>query len=435
MIDVSNQMFDDDDDDELKTKKSHKQKFDFQINPKHAKRVKEICANEHVALMEVYDYKQDEKNRVNIDLKPTTTVRPYQAAALSKIFGNGRARSGVIVLPCGAGKSLTGIAAAATIKHNTLVLCTSSYSVDQWCSQFKLWTTIEDSSLSRLTAQNKDDLPEAGITISTYTMIRESKKSAEETKKLLEKVRSREWGLLLLDEVHVVPAKQFEQVILNVSAHCKLGLTATLLREDDKIDHLNHLIGPKMYEANWQELQRAGFLANVQCAQVWCEMTSEFFAEYIRSTTDKRVQETLWTMNPTKFRYCQYLVKYHEARGDKIIIFADNLCALKRYADILKRESIDGSVHEAERKRILSTFQFDANCNCIILSKVGDTSIDIPAANVIIQVSSQYGSRRQEAQRLGRILRPKARSDNEFNAFFYSLISKVKFMKLKLIIF
>ncbi|RZC44225.1 hypothetical protein C5167_037177 [Papaver somniferum] len=231
------------------------------------------------------------------------------------MFGNGRARSGIIVLPCGAGKSLVGVSAACRIRKSCLCLATNNVSVDQWAHQFRLWSTIRDDQICSFTSENKGGM-------------------------------FREWGLLLMDEVHVVPADMFRKVIIITKSHCKLGLTATLVREDERITDLNFLIGPKLYEANWLDL-----------------------------------------------------------RGDKIIVFADNLFALTEYAKKLGKPMIYGATSHHERTKLLfDTFKNTPDLNTLFLSKVGDNSIDIPEANVIIQISCHAGSRRQEAQRLGRIL-------------------------------
>ena len=204
-------------------------------------------------------------------------------------------------------------------------------------------------------------------------------------------------------------------------SRCKLGLTATLVREDGKIDVLNAQIGPKLYEANWLDLQQRGFIATVSCAEVWCEMTPEFYREYLRASTP--MQRVLYALNPNKFRSCEYLMRFHERRGDKVIIFSDNVFALREYAKKLQRPHIDGDVGQNERMAVLQQFKTGGRYSTVIISKVGDTSIDLPEANVIIQIASHFGARR-EAQRLGRILRPKARTGQEFNAFFYTLISR-----------
>lgn len=437
----------------------------FEIDAAQVEHVKQRClpGELNFPTLEEYDFRADSVNPdvPGLELKPATQVRPYQDKSLSKMFGNGRARSGIIVLPCGAGKSLTGIAAASRIRKSVLCLCTSSVSVDQWRQQFKLWTQLPDHAVVRFTSQLKEVrgetrqaclrhstrrsfqafhsrppalqcLPEGvgGVVVSTYNMIAFNGRRSEESERILESIRSREWGLMLLDEVHVVPAAMFRKVVGITKAHCKLGLTATLVREDERIEHLNFLIGPKLYEANWLDLQRGGFIANVQCAEVWCPMTKEFYREYLRPENAARKQ-ALYVMNPTKFQTCQYLMEYHEqARGDKIIVFSDNIFALREYAARLKRPFIYGGTAHAERTRVLAAFKHSSTVNTVFLSKVGDNSIDIPEANVIIQISSHAGSRRQEAQRLGRILRPKARPSgtappgaDEFNAFFYSLVS------------
>lgn len=402
-----------------------KKAFEFEVRAEEVEHVKRRAIELEYPLMEEYDFRNDTANEsIDLDLKPIAKIRPYQEKSLEKMFGNGRARSGVIVLPCGAGKSLVGVTAACTIKKPTLCLCTSSVSVEQWRYQFATWSTMPRDRIGRFVASSggpKDKSFYGGVTVTTYSMISHSGKRAAESERMLNELKEKEWGLLLLDEVHVVPANVFRRVIGVIKAHCKLGLTATLLREDEKIGDINFLIGPKLYEANWLDLQRDNYLATVQCAEVWCPMTKEFYRFYLQSSPARR--KLLYAMNPNKFRRCQYLVQFHEERGDKVIIFADNVYALQMYARRLQRPFIYGPTTQTERLRILANFQHNPSLGTILLSKVGDTSIDIPEANVLIQVSSHYGSRRQEAQRLGRILRPKPRAGQNFNAFFYSLVS------------
>lgn len=401
----------------------------FEVRAEEIERVKKRCIELDYPMLEEYDFRHDYVNaNLRMDLKPVTSIRSYQEKSLSKMFGNGRARSGIIVLPCGAGKTLVGITAACTIKKSTLVLCTSAVAVEQWRQQFKFFTDIQEEQIARFTSDFKErpasmaEARSAGIVISTYTMVAYGGKRSYEAKRMMELIKSTEWGLLILDEVHVVPANVFRRVLTTVAAHCKLGLTATLVREDDKIDDLNFLIGPKLYEANWLDLAHQGHIANVQCAEVWCDMTSEFYREYLGESSRKR--RLLAVMNPRKFQACQFLIDYHEKRGDKIIVFSDNVFALKAYALRLQKPHIFGETGQTERMRVLHLFQSSPLVNTIFLSKVGDTSIDLPEATCLIQISSHYGSRRQEAQRLGRILRAKRRSDVGFNAFFYSLVSR-----------
>jgi DNA excision repair protein ERCC-3 len=313
------------------------------------------------------------------------------------MFGNGRARSGIIVLPCGAGKSLTGVTAASTIKKSTMILCPNNVSVKQWKEQFLQWTTMSPSVVRMFTAEYKDRLPpksEACILLSTYTMISYSGERAAEAKPIIEAIKEREWGLMILDEVHLAPARVFRKVMNMVNAHCKLGLTATLVREDNLITDLNFLIGPKLYEANWMDLTQQGYLANVQCAEVWCPMTAEFFREYLKSANKThRVQRLLYILNPTKIRVCEYLMKYHTHadRGDKVIIFADDVVALELICTSMGVPFIIGKTQEEERREFISKFKNTSSYPCLGLSSVGDAALDIPEANVIIQVSSHFG--------------------------------------------
>lgn len=403
----------------------------FQIKGEEVEKVKRQAIELDYPLMEEYDFKNDQinPNVPQMDLKPNTRIRRYQERSLAKMFGNGRARSGIIVLPCGAGKTLTGVTAAQTIKKSVVCLCTNAVSVLQWKYQFQLWTNIPDENLCVFTSDLKDNLPtEACVLITTYTMISYSGKRSDKAQEIMDCITSREWGLLLMDEVHVVPAKMFRRVIGSVKAHCRLGLTATLVREDDLISDLNFLIGPKLYEANWMDLTAQGYLANVQCVEVWCPMTGPFMKEYLMAS-NSRLKQLLYVMNPSKIRAVEFLVRFHEERGDKIIVFSDLVYSLKLYAEMLKRPLIYGETPERERQAILGTFRASEALRTICISKVGDTSIDLPEANVIVQVSSHFGSRRQEAQRLGRILRPKSYTQQDgsnrstFNAFFYTLVS------------
>uniref|UniRef100_A0A158P7U9 General transcription and DNA repair factor IIH helicase/translocase subunit XPB n=1 Tax=Angiostrongylus cantonensis TaxID=6313 RepID=A0A158P7U9_ANGCA len=404
----------------------------FEIKQESIEKVQKRCIELEYPLLAEYDFRNDTMNpNLGIDLKPSTTLRPYQEKSLRKMFGNSRARSGVIVLPCGAGKTLVGVTAVTTVNKRCLCLANSNVSVEQWRAQFKvklktcinfvlIVTTFNESRQCASRTRCKQ------VCISTYSMVAYAGKrtfAAEEAMKFIE---SQEWGLLLLDEVHTIPAKMFRRVLTIVQAHCKLGLTATLVREDDKITDLNFLIGPKIYEANWMELQKAGHIAKVQCAEVWCPMTSEFYSYYLRAQIARRL--LLAVMNPNKFRICQFLIKFHERLSTIlyfwIIVFSDNVFALKKYAIEMNKPFLYGETSQNERMKILQNFQYNPRVNTIFVSKVADTSFDLPEANVLIQISSHGGSRRQEAQRLGRILRAKKHSTDQFNAFFYSLVSQ-----------
>ncbi|XP_027236084.1 general transcription and DNA repair factor IIH helicase/translocase subunit XPB [Penaeus vannamei] len=398
----------------------------FEVNQDKIETLQKTCIGLDYPLLAEYDFKNDTVNEdIKIDLKPSAVLRPYQEKSLRKMFGNGRARSGIIVLPCGAGKSLVGVTACCTVNKKALVLCNSGVSVEQWKQQFKMWSTATDDMICRFTSDAKDKPFNAGILITTYAMISHNQKRAYEAEQTMNWLKEQEWGIMVLDEVHTIPAKMFRRVLTIVQSHCKLGLTATLVREDDKIADLNFLIGPKLYEANWLELQKEGFIARVQCAEVWCPMTPEFYREYLTGKVSDQKIRLLCAMNPNKFRTCEFLIKYHENRNDKIIVFIDEVFALIHYAKTMGKPYICGKTGQKERMAIIQNFKLNPKVNTIFFSRVADTSFDIPEANVLIEISSQGGSRRQEAQRLGRILRAKKGAIAEvYNAFFYALLSQ-----------
>jgi DNA excision repair protein ERCC-3 len=216
----------------------------IEIEKEHIEVLQKRCQELDYPLLAEYDFRNDTNMpNIDIDLRPNATLRPYQEKSLRKMFGNGRARSGIIVLPCGAGKTLVGVTAACTINKRALVLCNSGVSVEQWKTQFKMWSTADDNIIARFTHEAKDKPTEAKILISTYSMLTITSKRSYEAEKVLNWLKGQEWGLMLLDEVHTIPAKMFRRVLTIVSAQCKMGLTATLVREDDKITDLNFLIG------------------------------------------------------------------------------------------------------------------------------------------------------------------------------------------------
>lgn len=413
-----------DEDEEGDATASKKTNVSFEVNQEKLEILQQRTMMLEYPLLAEYDFRNDTHNPdVNMDLKPMAILRPYQEKSLRKMFGNGRARSGVIVLPCGAGKSLVGVTACCTVRKKAIVLCNSGVSVEQWKTQFKMWSTADDNMICRFTSDAKDKPMGCAVLITTFNMITHTQKRSWEAEQTMKWIQEQEWGIMVLDEVHAIPAKMFRRVLTQVQSHTKLGLTATLVREDDKIADLNFLIGPKLFEANWLELQKEGFIARVQCAEVWCQMTPEFYREFLTIKSMKKM--LLCVMNPHKFRATQFLIKYHERRGDKTIVFSDNVYALKHYAIKLNRPYIYGPTSQMERIQILQNFKYNPKVNTIFVSKVADTSFDLPEANVLIQISSHGGSRRQEAQRLGRILRAKKNAiAEEFNAFFYTLVSQ-----------
>eukprot|EP01130_Rhizamoeba_saxonica_P007011 TRINITY_DN2810_c0_g1_i3.p2 TRINITY_DN2810_c0_g1~~TRINITY_DN2810_c0_g1_i3.p2 ORF type:complete len:638 (-),score=114.46 TRINITY_DN2810_c0_g1_i3:2741-4654(-) len=349
--------------------------FRILVDRMKVQKVQEICIKNDYPLLEEYDFHKDRNiSNLNIIIKPTTMLRKYQEKCLSKVFGNGRSRSGIIALPCGAGKTLVGITAIATMKKPAIILCTSSVAVEQWKMQFLLWTTIRDSEITAFTSSSRSKYKNRNrkigkIIISTYSMLSYSGERSEKSKQIVNYIKENSWGILVLDEVHVVPAKMFRKVFTIVRAHTKLGLTATLVREDGMIHDLNFLIGPKLYEANWLDLAKQGYIAKVQCIELWCKMTKEFYKEYL-SLGKTNKSRLLYTMNPNKFRACQYLINMHEAQNDKIMVFSDDIFALKHYANKLKKPYIYGETSNTERLKIFNDFKYNSSVPTIFISKV-----------------------------------------------------------------
>ena len=412
-----------------------------EILPEDYGAVREACKNHNYPLLEEFDFKSDKGLELKITPKFKSPIRSYQEKALNIMCNNGIARSGIIVLPCGAGKTLVGILAICTIKRNTIIICNNNVSVEQWYREINDWVNISGEKgkkvICRFTSNKskRDTLikfnEEPGILITSYTMISSNKKRNEEVQKALDILEKVDWGLMIIDEVQLLPAGTFSNIIKNkYKSHCKLGLTATLVREDNKIEDLHYLIGPKHYEANWLDLQKDGFLARVKCTEIWSEMHPIFYEKYLSNKINMEKKKVLYVSNPTKYLATLMLLEKH--KGDKIIIFSDNLFTIKLYNDLLKKRSnialnfkmIHGKTSPKEREENLSDFKRDNGINILLMTKVGDISIDIPNANVIIQVSSHFGSRMQEAQRFGRILRPKKDVLSEYNAFFYTIVSK-----------
>ena len=383
-------------------------------------------------LNQEYSYCDETHKNLEITLKPSVKIRMYQEKALNRIFVKDRARSGIVVLPCGAGKTLVAILSICQIRKKTLVLCINNLNVKQWYKQILKFAKIDPKKIHKFVSDSKMEIPnleEPCIVISTYTMIsyRDEKRSAH-SREFMDQIKKNDWGLLVLDEVQVAPAEVFKKAFLTKTrSHCKIGLTATLIREDNKIEDLQFYIGPKLYEESWIELTKQGFLAKVQCVEIRVPMAKLFMNEYLKKNEfGRNMAIYLYTANPNKFIVLQYLIEIHRARGDKILVFIDTIDILIEWARMLNYPYICGDLKNYEREKILMFFKLlKDDWNVIFISRVGDVGIDLPDANVAIEVSSLFGSRRQEAQRLGRILRPKEKKANEtYQSYFYSLTSQ-----------
>jgi DNA excision repair protein ERCC-3 len=358
-----------------------------------------------------------------INLKEGTGVRPYQMRAAFSLFWDNKAHSSILVLPCGAGKTLVGITVSSIIKKCILVFCTSMMAVNQWREQFLKWSDIEPNRISRFISDTRKKGEwdhTCGLLITTYNMFT-SEKRAEHSTRMIEKCKERTWGLMILDEVHLAPATTFKRVTTEFRAHVKLGLTATMVREDELIAELPTLVGPRLDEVDLLSLKIHNHVANVHCYRIVCPLTSAFGSAYrtARSPAEKRL---LHITNPNKARIVFTLLKRHLRRGHKCLVFCDDLFGLQWFSQVLGSPYIDGETKNEDREKSLNMFRTTKSSAYVLISKVGDHSIDLPEANVVIQVGVVDGSRMQEAQRLGRVQRKKPGTD--VTAYFYTIVSE-----------
>jgi DNA excision repair protein ERCC-3 len=291
----------------------------------------------------------------------------------------------------------------AILKKSVIIFCQSILAVTQWKEQLHRFTTLTD--VCRFTSMHTDEWnPHASVIITTYPMFSKPNHSSKSSM-MIEKVKTREWGLMILDEVHLTPANQFRKVTNTIRSHLKLGLTATMVREDELIAELPFLVGPKLYELDIFTLRMRGHIAYVECHELHIPLTEEFSQAYSAAEDSSEERRLIYTTNPNKTRVCATLIRRHLERGHKIMVFCDSLFALDWYAQMLKRPKICGKVPPEERAEILRHFRSSKGGDCVLFSKVGDQSIDLPEADVVIQLALLDGSRMQEGQRIGRIQR------------------------------
>lgn len=342
-------------------------------------------------------------------------VRDYQREAADVFHAGGDVRggSGVIVLPCGAGKTVVGIAAMCLLQKNTLVLTTSITAVKQWRREILDKTTLTVDEVKEYTGETKDIGP---VTVATYQIITYRPDKTEDFPHfgLFEQ---RDWGLIVYDEVHLLPAPVF-RVTAQIQARRRLGLTATLIREDGREGDVFSLIGPKKYDVPWRELETKGWIASASCSEIRVALpTDATRMEY--AVADHRAKYRIASENIAKDEVvAELLARYKDQR---VIVIGQYLSQLHRLAERFEIPLITGSTGNAEREDLYGKFR-TGEVRHLVLSKVGNFAIDLPDANVLIQVSGTFGSRQEEAQRLGRILRPKSSGDGD--AHFFTLVTR-----------
>ena len=354
---------------------------------------------------------------LDVSLKETTSngnplrIRKYQSEAAASLVGDKRPGTGfgTIVLPCGAGKTIVGMVIMDMLKTSTLILTTNISAVHQWVDELLDKTNLTRDQIGEYSGETKEIKP---VTIATYQVLtwRPEKEGPYPHFQLF---RERAWGLIIYDEVHMLPAPVF-RVTAELQATRRVGLTATLVREDGCEGYVFSLVGPKRYDVPWKELETSGWIADAECIEYRLDMPMDKELEYAVSGT--RIKHRIASENPAKIPAVQEIVKRFSQ--DKILIIGQYLDQLYEIAQLLNVPIITGKTNNSERDEIYSKFR-KGEIRVLVVSKVANFAIDLPDASMAIQVSGTFGSRQEEAQRLGRILRPKQRK-----ARFITLISR-----------
>ena len=341
------------------------------------------------------------------------SLREYQQSSVAAFYAGGSASggSGVIVLPCGAGKTIVGLGAMAAVQRATLVLTPNTVAVRQWISELLDKTTLTPDQVGEYTGERKDIRP---VTVTTYQILT-YRPSEESDFPHFGLVTGHDWGLIVYDEVHLLPAPVF-RLTAEIQARRRLGLTATLVREDGREADVFGLIGPKKYDVPWRELERQGWIATAECQEIRVPLPEEQRMEYALS--EEREKYRLAAENPIKVQVAQQLLERHA--DEQVLIIGQYLDQLKYLAELLQAPLLTGRTNNAQREKLYDQFR-RGEIKRLVVSKVANFAIDLPDAAVAIQVSGTFGSRQEEAQRLGRILRPK--SDGR-PAHFYTVVTR-----------
>ncbi len=340
-------------------------------------------------------------------------LRDYQYDAISAFYAGGSVHggSGVLVLPCGSGKTIIGLGVMSEIKNETLILTTNKTSVRQWIQEMLDKTTLTVDDVGEYSGDIKDVKP---VTVATYQVLTHRPHSeAEFTHMGL--FQRRNWGLIIYDEVHLLPAPVFRHTA-NIQAKRRLGLTATLIREDKKEDDVFTLIGPKKYDIPWIQMEDKGWIAEALCTEIRIPLSDSLNKDYYDAP--RRQKYRIAATNPLKNEVIKRIMDKH--KDESILIIGQYIDQLEQIANEFKMPLITGKVKQEERDYIYQQFKA-GKIKILVVSKVANFAIDLPDASVAIQVSGTFGSRQEEAQRLGRILRPKKKNNQ---AHFYTIVSQ-----------
>jgi DNA excision repair protein ERCC-3 len=333
-------------------------------------------------------------------------IRPYQELAAEGFWHGG---SGVVVLPCGAGKTIVGAAAMAHAKATTLILVTNTVAARQWRDELLRRTTLNEDEIGEYSGAKKEIRP---VTIATYQVMTKKKNGVYAHLDLFD---THDWGLIIYDEVHLLPAPIF-RFTADIQSRRRLGLTATLVREDGMEGEVFSLIGPKRFDVPWKEIESQGYIAPAECIEVRVNLSES--ERLLYATAEPEEKYRYCSTTKTKSEVVQELVAYHAE--EQILVIGQYITQLDELSETLGVPLIKGDTPVKERERLFAAFR-TGEITCLVVSKVANFSIDLPDATIAIQVSGAFGSRQEEAQRLGRILRPK--SDGR-GAKFYSVVSR-----------
>jgi DNA excision repair protein ERCC-3 len=389
----------------------------FAVPPEHRGEIKQVLIRVGYPVEDLAGYVIGDPYPVK--LRTTTrgghpfAPREYQrqAASIFHAGGSERGGSGVIVLPCGAGKTIVGLTVMELVGARTLILTTNVVAVRQWRNELLDKAEVSEDDIGEYTGETKEVKP---VTIATYQILTYRRKKTDPFVHF-DLFSANRWGLVIYDEVHLLPAPVF-RVTAEIQATRRLGLTATLVREDRKEDEVFSLIGPKKFDVPWKVLERQGWIAQARCIELRVPIPDDMKALYQSSSA--RAQFRLASENPAKEPVIQEILKEHP--GEPTLLIGQYLDQLEDFARKLDAPLITGKTPNKERERLYSSFR-EGETPLLLISKVGNFAIDLPDASVAIQVSGTFGSRQEEAQRLGRILRPKS---NGQPAWFYSVVTR-----------
>ena len=333
-------------------------------------------------------------------------LRDYQLKAVEAFESGG---SGVVVLPCGAGKTLVGAASMAAIGAKTLILVTNTVSARQWRDELLRRTTLTEDDIGEYSGQMKEVKP---VTIATYQILTSRRKGAYQHLSLLD---VQNWGLIVYDEVHLLPAPVFK-LTADLQARRRIGLTATLVREDGREGDVFSLIGPKRYDAAWKDIEAQGFIAPAECFEVRVELLESERLDY--AVADDQDRYRIASSASVKQPVARQIIDRHP--GESVLVIGQYIDQLESMAEALGAPLITGQTPVDEREQLFQAFR-EGSEKILVVSKVANFSVDLPDASVAIQISGSFGSRQEEAQRLGRLLRPKS---NGLSASFYTLVTR-----------